>query len=159
MSKTLFCLILCVLFAPGTQAASHDVFGTFLTEEENSHIKITDCGDGTPCGHVVWLDPTKLESGLTPEQIMTKAGKPVLGLLMLQNFSKKKTDWRDGTIYAPDKDKTYASRLLRLDNGSLEVKGCISFFCQTQVWTPVLEPELESVLKPELEPELKLELK
>ncbi|MEO0549196.1 MAG: DUF2147 domain-containing protein [Pseudomonadota bacterium] len=117
------------------QADSHNVFGTFVTEAGTSRVTITDCGDGTPCGTVAWIDPTAMEPGVTPETAKTKAGDPVLGLLMLNGFDKKRRDWRGGTIYDPEADKSYASRLKRLDNGSLQVKGCIGPICQTQVWT------------------------
>lgn len=127
-----------IIYSSSSVAAPHEVFGTYLTEEQDSHIQIADCGDGSPCGRVVWLDPTKLGGGLKPEDVKTKAGEPVLGLLMLQGFKRKSSDWRNGTIYAPGKDKTYSSRLERLDDGTLQVKGCISFLCQTQIWTPVL---------------------
>ena len=117
------------------QADTHDVFGTFLTQEGTSKVTIEDCGDGTPCGRVSWIDPAAMEPGMTPETATTKTGDPVIGLLMLQSFNKKKKDWRGGTIYDPENDKTYASRLKRLTDGSLQVKGCVGPICQTQVWS------------------------
>lgn len=137
MPKIAVMFFLTLFMANAAYADSHDVFGTFLTEEKNSHIQIKDCGDGSPCGVIVWLNPATLDAGVTPETAKSKAGEPVLGLTMLKGFSRKKNDWRGGTIYDPGKDKTYASRLSRLDNGDLEVKGCIAFICQTQTWTPV----------------------
>jgi uncharacterized protein (DUF2147 family) len=115
-------------------ADTHDVYGTFFTEEGTSKVTIQDCGDGSPCGRISWIDPEAMEPGLTPETATTKTGDPVLGLLMLQSFNKKKKDWRGGTIYDPENDKTYASRLKRLENGTLQVKGCVGPICQTQVW-------------------------
>lgn len=112
----------------------HDVFGTFLTQERTSTVTIEDCGDGSPCGRVSWIDPNAMEPGMTPDSALTKAGEPVLGLLMLQGFEKRRKDWRGGTIYDPENDKSYASRLKRLDDGRLQVKGCIGPICQTQVW-------------------------
>ena len=114
---------------------AHDVFGTFLTQAQTSTVTIEDCGDGSPCGRVSWIDPNAMEPGQTPEAALTKAGEPVLGLLMLQGFDKRRKDWRGGTIYDPENDKTYASRLKRLDDGRLQVKGCIGPICQTQVWS------------------------
>ena len=113
----------------------HDVFGTFLTQEQTSTVTIEDCGNGSPCGRVSWIDPEAMEPGMTPETALTEAGEPVLGLLMLQGFDKRRKDWRGGTIYDPENDKTYASRLKRLDDGRLQVKGCIGPICQTQVWS------------------------
>ncbi|MEM7358312.1 MAG: DUF2147 domain-containing protein [Pseudomonadota bacterium] len=131
-------LVLLMLFASSTaHADTHDVFGTYLTEEQNSHVQIKECDDGSPCGVIVWLNPEMLDEGVTQETAKTKAGEPVLGLTMLKGFARKKSDWRGGTIYHPGRDKTYASRLSRMENGDLEVKGCIAFICQTQIWTPV----------------------
>lgn len=117
----------------------HDVFGVFLTQAQTSTVTIEDCGDGSPCGRVSWIDPNAMAPGQTPEAAMTKAGEPVLGLLMLQGFDQRKKDWRGGTIYDPENDKTYASRLKRLGDGRLEVKGCVGPICQTQIWTEAPE--------------------
>ena len=117
----------------------HDVFGTFLTQAGTSTVTIEDCGDGSPCGRVSWIDPEAMAPGQTPETALTQAGEPVLGLLMLQGFDKRRKDWRGGTIYDPENDKTYASRLKRLGDGRLEVKGCIGPICQTQVWQEASE--------------------
>ncbi len=129
-----------LLLTSNVLAGPHNVFGTFLTQEKNSHIQITDCGDGSPCGTIVWLNPETLDEGVTPKTAKSKTGEPILGLQILSEFTRKKKDWRGGTIYDPGKDKSYASRLKRLENGSLEVKGCISLFCQTQIWLEV-QPE------------------
>lgn len=117
----------------------HDVFGVFLTQAQTSTVTIEDCGDGSPCGRVSWIDPNAMAPGQTPKTAMTKAGEPVLGLLMLQGFDQRKRDWRGGTIYDPENDKTYASRLKRLGDGRLEVKGCVGPICQTQIWTEAPE--------------------
>lgn len=116
------------------EPASHDVFDTFYTQNGNSRITITDCGDGTPCGRVTWIDPASLADGVTPETATTHAGDPLLGLLMLQGFEEKKNDWRGGTIYNPKEDKTYSARIKRLGDGDLQLKGCVGPICQTQVW-------------------------
>jgi uncharacterized protein (DUF2147 family) len=130
-------LISQVLFLTlGAQAQDgHAVMGMFLTQEKTSAVMIEDCGDGSPCGRVAWIDPSAMAPGETPESARTQTGEPVLGLLMLQGFDKRRKDWRGGTIYDPENDKTYASRLKRLTNGDLQVKGCIGPICQTQLWT------------------------
>lgn len=129
-------MIAAALAATASAQDGHDVFGIFLTQAQTSTVTIEDCGDGSPCGRVSWIDPTAMEPGQTPSTATTPAGDPVLGLLMLEGFAKRKKDWRGGTIYDPENDKTYASRLKRLTNGNLEVKGCIGPICQTQIWQP-----------------------
>ena len=135
-------LVLFSVFSTFTYADSLDVYGTYLTEEKNSHIEIYACEGGksqTPCGKIVWLNPDTLDPGITPETAISKNGEKVLGMTILKGFEKKGQEWREGTIYDPGKDKSYASRLQRLDDGSLQVKGCIAFICQTQVWTAVVQ--------------------
>ena len=117
------------------QASHHNVFGTFYTEAGTSRVTIEDCGDGTPCGRVTAINPDSLEDGVAPEDVRTKAGDPVLGLLILEGFEQKRSDWRGGTIYDPENDKTYDARIKRMEDGNLQLKGCVGPFCQTQVWT------------------------
>ncbi len=116
-------------------ASSLDVFGIYWVEDRGSKVKIVDCGDGSPCGRVYWIDPASLKPGETPESVKAKTGESVLGLRILYGFEQKKQDWRGGKIYSPAVDKTYSSRLKRLKDGTLQVKGCIAFLCQTQIWT------------------------
>ena len=137
--------------AGAAHADGKDVFGIWLTEAGSAKLEISDCGDGSPCGRVVWMDPEALRPGLTPETAMDENNpnpelqtRPVIGLLMLSDFDEKSRDWRGGEIYDPESGKTYGSRLKRLDDGNLQVKGCVGPFCQTQVWTPSELAEDES---------------
>ena len=41
-----------------------------------------------------------------------------------------------GTIYAPDRDKTYRSKM-QLNGNTLTVSGCVGPFCRSQTWTRV----------------------
>ncbi|MGB0439048.1 MAG: DUF2147 domain-containing protein [Paracoccaceae bacterium] len=45
-------------------------------------------------------------------------------------------EYRGGKIWAPDRDKTYNSRMT-LSGNSLEVKGCVFGICRGQTWTRV----------------------
>ncbi len=131
-----------VMMAGAAAADPHDVYGVWLTQKGTAKVEISDCG-GSPCGQVVWMDPASLRDGLTPETAVDQNNpdpelrlRPVLGLTMLSDFEKKRKDWRDGTIYDPENGKSYGSRIKRLENGDLQVKGCIGPLCQTQIWTP-----------------------
>lgn len=115
----------------------HDVFGTYATEAGTSHVQISDCGDGTPCGTIIWIDPASLPEGETPETVIGDNGENVLGQQILEGFAQKTKDWRGGTVYDPENDKTYAARIKRLDSGALQLKGCIGPICQTQVWPEI----------------------
>ena len=134
------CLAICLLtgsaFAQADTGA-HDVYGVFETPEGTSHIEISDCGDGTPCGRIVWIDPASLPEGRTPETVTGHSGQLLMGLQMIEGFERRKRDWRGGSIYDPEGDKKYAARLKRLSDGQLQLKGCIGPICQTQIWAAV----------------------
>lgn len=124
-------------FASTAYADPHNVFGVWETQAGTSHVEIADCGDETPCGTVVWLDADALLPGVTPETAVDANGDNVLGLKILHSFERKKNDWRSGTIYDPEHGKTYGSRIKLKSDNTLQVKGCIGPFCQTQIWTRV----------------------
>lgn len=132
--------LLTLTLPAAAEPANHDVFGTFYTAAGTSRVTIEDCGDGSPCGRVSAVNPDTLQPGTNPEDLRTKAGDPVIGLLILEGFEQKRSDWRGGTIYDPENDKTYAARIKRLEDGDLELKGCVGPICQTQVW-PAYEGE------------------
>ena len=144
MRKVILGLVVAAAVSGVASADPFDVYGTWLTEAGTAQVAISDCGDGTPCGDVVWMDPESLRPGLTPETTMDEnnpdpalRSRQVLGLTMLSEFEKRRRDWRGGRIYDPETGRTYGSRLKRLASGDLQVKGCVGPICQTQVWTSV----------------------
>ena len=129
------------LAAVAEDVDAHDVYGVWLTHSQTARVEIKDCGDGTPCGNVVWIDPDSLEDGVTPETAIdlnnpeeSLRSRAILGLRMLSDFRKRNRDWRNGRIYDPEVGKTYGARLKRLDTDELQLKGCIGPICQTQIW-------------------------
>jgi uncharacterized protein (DUF2147 family) len=137
MKRVLITALAASMLAGTAAADPFDVFGTFKTQAGTSHIQIADCGDGSPCGKVVWLDAAALPEGETPETIRDAKGAKLMGMKLLRGFSRKGKDWRGGKIYDPESGNNYDSRLKRLTNGDLEVKGCIGPICQTQIWKTV----------------------
>ncbi len=137
MKRMLVAAALASAICPSALADPFNVFGTFALPSGNSRIEIADCGNGSPCGKVVWINPADLPEGQTVQTITDARGAKILGLKLLHSFERKGKDWRGGKIYDPEEGKTYDSRLKRLTDGTLEVKGCIGPICQTQIWKPV----------------------
>ena len=119
-----------------------DVSGLWLIESERGHVEVADCGDGTPCGTLVWVQSDQDKD--VPLDVNNKntelRTRPLIGLKMVYGFKLKKDRWKSGKIYNPEDGKTYGSALKRLDASTLEVKGCVGPICKTQIWTK-LEPE------------------
>ena len=123
------------LMAETAWADPHNVFGVFLTDEGNVRVEIIDCGDGSPCGYFRWFDDQEPPSANLTRRFSAQMGQPLLNALMLKGFSKRAADWRRGRVYDSDNNKIYAARLKRLADGSLQVKGCLGPFCQSQIWS------------------------
>ena len=81
---------------------------------------------------------TSITSGLRQYQLngnWTEAQTLAQNLFAAQ-FSNFLVKDANGTIYDPRNGKTYKSIVSKNADGTLAVKGCIAFFCQTQKWTP-----------------------
>lgn len=125
-----------LIMLPAAAHAATPITGQWLTLGEKAIVAIAPCGKGM-CGRIAKvLKPNPAGRGVderNPDP--AKRGRPIEGLQILSNFADSGSDWR-GTIYSPEAGKEYKSYVKRLDNGNLQVKGCIAFFCQTQIWKP-----------------------
>ncbi|OYY91693.1 MAG: hypothetical protein B7Y45_01580 [Sphingomonas sp. 28-66-16] len=127
---------LALLVLPVAAHAATPITGQWLTVEGKAIVSITECGQGV-CGRITKvLKPNP--NGATVDAHNpdpAKRGRPIEGLQILANFKDDGAAWR-GTIYSPEAGKEYKSFVKRQPDGTLQVKGCIAFFCQTQVWKP-----------------------
>lgn len=138
MIRTVSILIAFAAASMGSASAYNalDVYGAWLTQKQNSVVVISRCSEA-PCGEIVWIDAPDAETLTDTENPdETLRDRPLLGLKMLYDFEARKDQWKKGRIYDPETGKTYGSRLRRLEDGTLQVKGCIGPICQTQIWTP-----------------------
>ena len=98
-------------------------------------IAIGKCGEVT-CGRIARFLVTPPD-GLDQRDIYNPDRKlrtrKLLGLPILTDFTIDGDLWR-GRIYDPNTGKSYRSVLRRKNANTLEVKGCIGPFCQTQTW-------------------------
>mgnify|MGYP003598342615 CR=1 FL=1 len=120
---------------PANAAAS--VSGLWLTTEKDSVIEIGPCGGGL-CGRIARI--LKPNPNGPPRDINNPdpalRNRPIQGLPILTGFRDAGSNW-EGTAYDPRAGKSYRSYLTVMRDGTLEVKGCVAFFCRTNSWTPV----------------------
>ena len=109
------------------------VFGTWKTIPDDNgrfgHIEIKQCGE-TICGEMV----ASFESN------GKKYKSENLGKNIVWNMKPKKDGkYGGGKIWAPDRDKTYSSKMELVDgDNGLKVKGCIAIICRDGgTWTRV----------------------
>ncbi|MEH3036486.1 MAG: DUF2147 domain-containing protein [Sphingomonas adhaesiva] len=127
-------LAICLAALPASAATP--IAGRYVTADGSGVIQVGPCG-ATVCGRLVTI--LKATPGAPKTDVNNSdpalRSRPVLGMPILSGFVDKGKDWR-GQIYDPRNGKTYKSIVVREGDGSLTVKGCIAFFCQTQRWTP-----------------------
>ncbi len=63
--------------------------------------------------------------------------RPIIGTMVLRDFSGSGSQWEDGQAYNPKTGKSYRSKMRLLANGDLRVTGCILFLCQNRFWTRI----------------------
>ena len=128
--KTLALAAAAALMSAGA-ALADPVAGTWRTEPGDTGgyliVKVAPCG-GAICGTIA--------------QAVDKNGKSVAdyehrGKQMLWNMkSQGNGAYGGGKIWAPDRDKTYNSKM-KLSGNALEVSGCVLGICRGQVWRRV----------------------
>jgi uncharacterized protein (DUF2147 family) len=123
-------------------AQEEKVLGTWLNEEETSHIRVFKATNGNYYGKIEWLkeDPERLDIH-NPEE--SKQSEPLLGLMILKEFeyNADKERWDEGTIYDPDNGKTYDCFMwFDGDFNTLYIKGYVlgmKFIGRETIWKRV----------------------
>ena len=134
MTKKIAALVALVCASP--LLAAQPIEGRWLTAEKDAVITIGECGRST-CGKIsrfLVAPPQGADQRDVNNADPKKRSRKLLGMPVLTGFSEEADLWR-GQIYDPKSGKTYRSVIRRKNANTLEVKGCIGPFCQTQVWT------------------------
>lgn len=106
-------------------ALADPVFGNWKSQPGDGgayiHVKISACGSKV-CGKIT--------------KVVGKKSN-VVGRSIIKNMKiNGGGSYSGGTIWAPDKDKTYASKM-ELSGNKLKVSGCVAggLICRGQTWT------------------------
>ena len=125
MKKTLIAVAFTgAMFA--SPALADPVFGNWKSAPGDNgayiHVKIAACGSKI-CGKIT--------------KVVGKENPTSLGKSIIKNMDAKGSGkYAGGTIWAPDKDKTYKSKM-ELKGNKLSVAGCVAggLICRSQTWT------------------------
>jgi uncharacterized protein (DUF2147 family) len=129
-------LLVATLFSLASAAdAASAIAGNWLTEDGKGIVVIGPCG-AQVCGKILKITVPHTGTLFDKDNADPKLrGRPLIGLNILSGFKDAGKQW-EGQIYSPERGKTYRSVVYRNGNGTLTVKGCVSFLCQTQIWKP-----------------------
>lgn len=140
MNAVFVAAVLAIIVASAVPALA-DPQGLWETEGGRSRVLIESCDSGL-CGRLVWLkDPVNSDGTDVLDTKNADEGlrnRPVLGIELLSGFAEAgRGRWTGGRIYNPEDGKTYSSRLVLRDDGTLRVRGCVLFICKSQIWVRV----------------------
>lgn len=130
MKRAFFAVTLC--FA-ATTALADNATGTWKTEAGDTggylHVSIAKCGAAL-CGTIA----KAFEKGGAASSTYEHLGKKMIWDMQADGNNS----YSGGKIWAPDKDKTYKSKM-SLNGNSLTVKGCVAggAICRGQTWSRV----------------------
>ncbi|ONF95447.1 hypothetical protein SPHI_23460 [Sphingomonas jeddahensis] len=134
MTITRIAAALGALTLAGAANAAQPIAGRWITEDGSAIVQVGPCGSST-CGRIAAV--LKQRSGAAATDVNNPDAKlrsrAIVGMPILSGFSDAGDDWR-GRIYDPRNGKTYKSIVSRAADGTLKVKGCVAFICQTQTW-------------------------
>jgi|LGOV01.1.fsa_nt_gb uncharacterized protein (DUF2147 family) len=130
MKKTLLALALVLPSLANAGALT----GVFQTEPGDSggflHVGMEPCADNPTltCGTIL---RAYKEDG-SQDNAYEHLGEPIVWAMEDRGNDR----WGRGKIWAPDRDKTYDSKM-SMNGNVLQVKGCVAFICRNQNWVVV----------------------
>jgi len=84
---------------------------------------------------------TQVRPGRTPQDLCDKCsgeskGRPILGMVIVQNFHPDGDDWVGGTVVDPENGKEYQGKIWAVGSDELHMRGFIgiSLFGRTEAW-------------------------
>ena len=148
LTQTFLALIVAIAMAPSARAASDDILGSWLNQDQDAKIDIFKCGSDY-CGKITWLKepvcPVGSKQGTpgtpkvdTKNPDASRRNTPLVGLQIIAGFQFSGDNlWKNGTIYDPDSDKTYSAKATLVSRDQLDLRGFIgiSLIGRTEKWT------------------------
>ncbi len=128
--RKLTCLAaaLVALALPAFADPAHGLWQTRPDDNGNfGHVRIQTCSNGKICGGL-----TRAFDGQGAEIESPNIGRAIVWDMEPQGDGQ----YRNGRVYAPDRDRTYNARM-ELRGNTLGVSGCVLGICREQEWTRV----------------------
>ncbi len=149
--KNIFFLLTVIVLMTAVSAhaaGGDDILGVWNTEEKDAKIEIFRCGDKY-CGKIFSLVEPNYPAGSkegtpgTPKLDRHNPNpalrtRPIIGLRIMNDFVfTGDSVWKDGTLYDPEKGKTYRGKMTLVSPSQLNLRGFIgiSLIGRTAIWT------------------------
>jgi uncharacterized protein (DUF2147 family) len=121
--------------APALAQTAEEAFGVWLNPENQSHVEMYRCGDGLCAKITKVTDPQKTDDK-NPDA--AKRGRPITGLVIMENAKKNGSNKWAGTLYNPTDGKSYTGTVTVKSKDALDLSGCMAVvLCKTTSWSRV----------------------
>lgn len=92
--------------------------------------------NGKLYGKVIGLKPGRTGDAVCDKCSGDMKNKPLMGLVILKDFSPDGNIWSGGTVTDPDNGKTYKGKITPVDKNTLNLRGFVGFsmFGRTETW-------------------------
>ncbi|MBB5516780.1 uncharacterized protein (DUF2147 family) [Rubricella aquisinus] len=130
MKKLTLAALIALMPASAIAEAAHGMWASERNEEGNwIEVNIQPCaGDAAlTCGTIA-----RAMSATGENTEYEHTGRMIIEDMEVLDATR----YANGTIWAPDDDKTYKSNM-QVNGDTLTVKGCVLFICRGQDWTRV----------------------
>ena len=143
MKKLILILALFVFNLHLSAQNADALVGNWLTGSKKAVVQIYKEGNKYN-GKIIWLKTPTYEDGKpkvdkhNPDKALQT--RPVMGMNLLNGFVFEKDKWVNGTIYDPEKGKTYSCKIaINAAGDILDVRGFIgiSLIGRTEEWFKV----------------------
>jgi uncharacterized protein (DUF2147 family) len=131
-------------FAPQAiaPALAADPIGTWYTADNDSQVRVTNCG-GALCGSIVWLKVPNDPATGRPKTDKNnpdpgKQSRPLIGVQIVLGMKPSGTpDQWSGDVYNSQDGKTYSGSFSMTGANTAELRGCVlgGLICKSQTWT------------------------
>jgi len=134
-------LLAALVLLPALAQAADPVVGRWKTIDgetgkPKSYVEITQAANGTLNGRIVELINPSKPNPTCDKCKDDRKGKPITGMEIIRGMKAEGGGkYAGGTILKPDEGKVYKSKMALIEGGrKLEVSGCVTFICKSQVW-------------------------
>jgi uncharacterized protein (DUF2147 family) len=131
-------ILLFLFFLTNPGEATKSPVGTWITIDDEtgkakSHVEIYE-KSGKLYGRIVKL-LLKPQNTICEVCNGERKNKPLVGMLVLYNFTLSDNEWTGGKIYKADNGKEYNGSLKVNEHDQLIVTGKVLFITKSQTWT------------------------
>lgn len=125
------------LALPASAQQSGSIAGRWRTDDGKAVVTVAPCSAGATamCGRIsrfLVAEPAGgARDGNNPDRSLRS--RPLMGVAVLTNLAREGNGWT-GRGYSPEEGRNF-NATVRVENGRLNVRGCVAVFCRTVVWT------------------------